>query len=109
MVSIFCHRKNTVQALLETPGHFGVEIDIRSKDDNLYLQHDPFKDGTPFDEWITHFNHAGVILNVKEEGLEDRLTEKMTATGCENYFFLDQSFPFLVKTSSSGEKRSAVR
>lgn len=109
MVSIFCHRRNTIDQLRETPTEFGVEIDIRSKGDQLYLHHDPFAAGTPIDDWLTYFNHAGLILNVKEEGLEDRLTETMEELNCENYFFLDQSFPFLIRTSNAGEKKSAVR
>jgi hypothetical protein len=50
-----------------------------------------------------------LILNVKEEGLETRLLKLMKERGIEDFFFLDQSFPFLIKTSSAGERRSAAR
>lgn len=50
-----------------------------------------------------------MILNVKEEGLETRLTKLMREHGLSDYFFLDQSFPFLVKWSRMGERRCAVR
>ncbi|MEK7266848.1 MAG: hypothetical protein AAB227_12205 [Pseudomonadota bacterium] len=33
----------------------------------------------------------------------------MAAKKIEEFFFLDQSFPFLVKTARAGEKRTAVR
>ena len=50
-----------------------------------------------------------LILNVKEEGLESHLRTLLGARGIEDYFFLDQSFPFLVKWSKAGEHRCAVR
>jgi len=33
----------------------------------------------------------------------------MKERGISNYFFLDQSFPFLIKWAKLGEKRLAVR
>ena len=50
-----------------------------------------------------------MILNIKEEGLESRLIALMASKGIHDYFFLDQSFPFLVKWSKAGERRCAVR
>ncbi|MHA1597593.1 MAG: phosphatidylinositol-specific phospholipase C/glycerophosphodiester phosphodiesterase family protein [Alphaproteobacteria bacterium] len=103
------HRVNTVRALADVPAKYGVEIDIRSSGDDLILHHDPFQTGETFADWITHYDHRMLILNVKEEGLEARLLDIMAAQGIEDFFFLDQSFPFLIKTSGAGEKRSAVR
>ena len=103
------HRVNTRNGLLKCPKEMGVEIDIRSNGESLILHHDPFSEGECIEEWLAAFNHGTLILNVKEEGLEDRLIELMSNKGIINYFFLDQSFPFLIKTSRSGESRSAVR
>ena len=103
------HRVNTKQDLLTTPIGFGVEIDIRSNGDKLYLCHDPFSSGDSLEEWLELYNHGVLILNVKEEGLEDRLTKLMQKFRIDDYFFLDQSFPFLIKSASKGENRCAVR
>ena len=103
------HRINTRNGLLKCPKDMGVEIDIRSNGKSLILHHDPFSEGECIEEWLTAFNHGTLILNVKEEGLEDRLIELMSNKGIKNFFFLDQSFPFLIKTSKSGERRCAVR
>ena len=103
------HRVNTRDALLKCPKDLGVEVDIRSKGEALILHHEAFEEGECFDEWLTAFDHGTLILNVKEEGLEGRLIALMNRSGIENFFFLDQSFPFLIKTSRSGESRSAVR
>jgi hypothetical protein len=103
------HRVNSIDLLNKAPKSFGVEIDIRSNNDNLILHHDPFQEGELFDEWLTFFNHQTLILNVKEEGLEERVLKKMDENNIDDFFFLDQSFPFLKKTAMAGESRCAVR
>jgi hypothetical protein len=108
-MNIIAHRKNTIAELLATPTQFGVEVDIRSCGQELIIHHDPFVEGVNFEDWLSHYQHGTLILNVKEEGLEERLIHLMQSRGCEDYFFLDQSFPYLVKWSGKGEKRSAVR
>jgi hypothetical protein len=103
------HRVNTIDMLIRTPRELGVEIDIRSNNENLFLHHDPFANGQLLEEWLTHYQHGILILNVKEEGLENRILELMKKYSIHNYFFLDQSFPFLRKTAFEGESRCAVR
>ena len=93
------HRINTISNLLETPTRFGVEIDLRSSHQDIILCHDPFsKNSVNFRDWLQHFDHRFLILNVKEEGLENHITQILTKLSINNYFFLDQSFPFLIKT-----------
>jgi len=108
-MDIIVHRRNTIDKLKNTPKHYGVEVDIRSQNNNLIIHHDPYCEGVPFDQWIKHFNHQTLILNVKEEGLEEKLISIMKENSIENYFFLDQSFPLLLKTAKAGESRCAVR
>ena len=103
------HRCNTIELLEKTPVSSGVEIDIRSSESALYLHHDPFTQGERFDKWLSHYRHGTLILNVKEEGLESEILGLLDHYEIENFFFLDQSFPFLIRTSSGGERRSAVR
>jgi hypothetical protein len=103
------HRVNTKDALLKTPRELGIEVDIRSKGNQVIMNHDPFQDGEDFEDWLTEYQHGILILNVKEEGLEDKLIEIMESKGIKDYFFLDQSFPFLVKWAKAGEHRCAVR
>jgi hypothetical protein len=108
-MEIIAHRRNTVAELDATPRHLGVEVDIRSEGDQLIIHHDPFVKGENFDEWIKHYRHGTLILNVKEEGLENRLLSTMAEHQIERFFFLDQSFPFLIKTARLGERRCAAR
>lgn len=103
------HRINTIEALNNTPTKYGVEVDIRSIGKNLIIHHDPFKKGEFFTDWIKSYRHGTLILNVKEEGLEKKLLEIMKISNIDNFFFLDQSFPFLRNTAINGESRCAVR
>jgi len=108
-MKLIAHRRNTLSELLATPTAYGIEVDIRSYGDKLVMHHDPFIEGESFDAWIAAYNHDTLILNVKEEGLEARLIDLMRSHSIEDYFFLDQSFPFLVKWAKAGERRCAAR
>ena len=103
------HRRNTLDKLIQTDTKYGVEVDIRSYKNDLVIHHDPFQPGENFEKWLGFFKHKTLILNIKEEGLEQRILNLMKKYNIEDFFFLDQSFPFLVKWAKAGEKRSAVR
>jgi len=106
---LIAHRRNTIAELQATQPRYGVEVDIRSEGQRLIIHHDPFVAGESFEEWIDCYRHATLILNVKEEGLERRLISLAAARGIADFFFLDQSFNFLVKTFRAGEHRCAAR
>jgi hypothetical protein len=108
-MKLIAHRRNTLAELSATPVQYGIEVDIRSWGDRLVIHHDPFVEGEGFEAWLAGYRHGTLILNVKEEGLEARLVELMRDRGISDYFFLDQSFPFLVKWSKAGLRNCAVR
>lgn len=109
MIDIVAHRINTIDGLKSVPEKYGVEIDIRSHGNKLILHHDPFTKGEDFNSWISHYRHRLLILNVKEEGLEEKLINIMNKQKIQNYFFLDQSFPFLIKNAEKSSGRCAIR
>lgn len=108
-MKLISHRRNTRQELNATEGTYGIEVDIRSYGTDLIIHHDACMQGESFDKWIADYRHSTLILNVKEEGLEARLIALMKEKGIQDFFFLDQSFPFLIKWSKTGERRCAVR
>jgi len=108
-MQIIAHRRNTIEELLTTPRDCGIEMDIRSYGNKLIVHHEPFIDAVNFEDWIRCFNHRTLILNIKEEGIEYRVKEIVEKHGISDYFFLDLSFPYLIKMLNSGEKRVAVR
>lgn len=103
------HRVNSRQALSRVPQSLGVEIDIRSWGDTLHLEHDPYVRGEDFEYWLEGYSHAFIILNVKEEGLEERIISLLDDRGISDWAFLDQSVPFLIKLLRSGETRTMIR
>ncbi|MHC4596870.1 MAG: PI-PLC domain-containing protein [Planctomycetota bacterium] len=75
----------------------------------MILQHAPFCEGTDFEEWLEYFDHAFVILNIKEEGIEKTVQALINKKKVANYFYLDVSFPFIVELVNSGQKKIALR
>ena len=108
-MQIINHRRNTIDSLKAVNSDLGIEVDIRSLGNKLIINHDPFKESISFEDWLIFYKHKLLILNVKEEGLEQRLIALMKKYKIDNFFFLDQSFPFLIKTISMGESRSSIR
>ena len=108
-MEIIAHRINTIDKLKNLNIKLGVEVDIRSNDKNLIICHDPFTDYINFEEWLSFYNHGTLILNVKENGLEEELLKTLQDFKKENFFILDQAFPYIVNTINQGEKRCAVR
>lgn len=98
-----------MEQLALTPREFGVEIDIRSRGNDLILCHDAGGGGPRLDEWVNHFCHRFIVVNVKEEGLEERVRDVLDGAGVTDWAFLDQSFPYLVKSLAQGESRVMVR
>ena len=90
------HKINTLEALNNTNIKYGVEIDLRSYKNSIYLHHDPFKKGVLFTKWIKKFRHRLIVLNVKEEGLEKKILEILKINKVKKFFFHDQSFSSLI-------------
>src|SRR5689334_20256851 len=108
-MQIFAHRINTASQLRETPVEYGVELDLRSDGKEIYIHHDAFGKGEKFGDWLEAYQHAGIILNTKCEGLESALLQMMQEKGISKYFFLDLSVPLLVKYMKQGIRNIAVR
>ena len=109
MVLIIHHRRNSTELLRNTSTEWGVEVDVRTYYGKVVVQHDPYMDGEDFDSWLKQYSHRLLVVNTKEEGLESKLLRILESNNVKDFFFLDQSFPFLVKTAQSGESRCAVR
>jgi len=58
---------------------------------------------------LKYYKHSFIILNTKEEGMEERIIALMEKHQIENYFFLDLSLPFLIKYMKKGVTKIAVR
>jgi len=106
---IIRHRVNTVGELAKVPHGFGIEIDLRSRGRELILQHEAFRDGERFEDLLRNYRHSFLIVNTKEDGLEEAAQKLLRRHRVHRYFFLDLSFPAMVKLAKKGERRIAVR
>lgn len=103
------HRINTLEDLKTVPENMGIELDIRYEGSRLILHHDPYVTGVDFEDLLKAYNHAFMILNIKSEGIEEKVLDLIHQYRVTNYFFLDVSFPALIKLWKAGEKNIAVR
>lgn len=106
---IIAHRINTPDALRAVPPAYAVEIDLHAYGSELVVHHDAFEKGVGFDEWLEAYQHALIVLNIKEEGIEAAVLEKMRERGISSFFLLDVSAPMLYQLTQKGERRVAVR
>ena len=115
---IVAHRINTIEGLRALDPKYGVEIDIRGYGDRLLLNHDPISDPSKhaeLEEYLKIFAEreiAFVILNVKEDGYEQRIIELCAKYGIlkNKYFLLDVEFPYLYRAVRKlGVREIAVR
>lgn len=103
------HRINSIEMLKSTPKNYGVELDLRDYNNQISITHNPLTEGDNFEEYMKHYEHELIILNVKCEGVEDLVEPIIKKHQIKNYFYLDVSFPALIKLYRRGEKNIAVR
>ena len=103
------HRINKIEDLKKIPKTLGVEIDIRSKNNDLILHHDPFSKAIKLNKWLKCYKHKIIIANVKEEGIEKKIIKIFKKHKITNYFLLDVTTPKIVEITSKGFKKIALR
>jgi hypothetical protein len=108
-MQIVAHRINTVERLRRLPTHWGVELDLRADGSELILNHDPFKGGERFVDYLAEYRHGLLVLNIKEAGIEDEVLRLVRARGVTDCFLLDVEFPYLYRAARKGERAIAVR
>lgn len=108
-MTIFIHRINEISRLKDLDQKYGVEIDLRADGDRLILNHEPFVGGDDFEQYLKQLHHAGVIFNIKEAGIEQRVMDLAAEHGIENYFLLDVEFPYIYRAARAGVRQIAMR
>lgn len=103
LMEIISHRVNTVEQMLNTPKEYGVELDLRNNSlgGEIVITHEPenAKVSTAnFDSYLYQYgDHGTLILNIKEEGIEEKCLQLLKKHNIKDYFFLDCSFPMINK------------
>ena len=101
---IFLHRQNDPE-FINFKDVDGIELDVRSLGDRLVLTHDRinneqisiFADGVLFlEDTIEYLKDYTIIVNVKESGLEEQISELFDDNNIK-YYFLDSQIPDIVR------------
>lgn len=113
-MEIIKHRVNTIRELQPLDVRFGTECDIRSRDRRLILHHEPHQAGDSLENYLSVFSkkkHLGpLILNAKEDGLEEECLNLLAKYSIRNFFFLDLPIPAVIKLAvRKGIRNIAVR
>lgn len=109
-MKFFAHRINTIEELSVIDKCYGVELDLRDYNDDVIVQHDPYKDAITFKKYIKEVTNRDMILNIKCEMIERQVIEILKENHYNgNYILLDCSFPMIYSLSRDGNKNIALR
>ena len=108
-MDIVAHRINLISELLELPVKYGCEIDIRSRNSKLILNHEPYVSGDSLVDYLDNYKHGLLVLNIKEAGIENDVLQLVRERNIPSFFLLDVEFPYLYRASRLGERAIAVR
>lgn len=109
-MKIVNHRINNSDDLKKIDKKFGIEIDLRGYSDEVIVSHEPFDTSAEnFEKWLLNYNHDLLILNIKEEGIEEKVLKIMDKNNFSNFFLLDQSFPYFIKYLKINNKITSIR
>ncbi|MDA0323520.1 MAG: hypothetical protein O2923_12515 [Verrucomicrobia bacterium] len=108
-MEIVVHRANTVAELEAVPPDYGAEIDIRVQGRELILHHEPYQTGERLSDYLDHYRHGLLVLNIKSDGIEDDVVEMVQQRGIARYFLLDVEFPYISRSSRRAKTDAAIR
>lgn len=108
-MEIIVHRVNSINKLKKIPKTFGAEIDLRAYKSKIILNHEPFKSGDTLDDFLKNYNHGTLILNIKEDGIENEVIKKVNKAKIRSFFLLDVEFPYIFKCLKNRQKNIAIR
>lgn len=91
------HRVNHIDQLKKIPYNYGLEIDIRSENNNLVLAHDLHEPMKDFKDFLKFFKHELLVANIKESGIEEEVINELFNENITNFFLLDVEPPFIIK------------
>jgi hypothetical protein len=94
-MEIIVHRINTLKELKKIPLKYGVEIDIRTNGSKIILNHNPYKGGDSFEDYVANYKHGTLILNIKESGIEEDVLKIVKSASIKSFFFLDVEMPYI--------------
>ena len=109
MIKPIAHRISDFESLEKVPQDVGIEFDVHAYGDKLVIAHDAFSSGILFNEFVQKASNRFLAVNIKEEGIEEKVLEIVFASKCENFFLFDVSVPQLFRLGKNFSKHLAFR
>tara|TARA_B110001454_G_scaffold219057_1_gene249607 strand:+ start:46408 stop:47037 length:630 start_codon:yes stop_codon:yes gene_type:complete len=98
------HEQNTMVSFTQCfEKKYGIETDIRDFNGKVIISHDPYVGQTPiyFEDVLKNYksynSHVTLALNVKTDGISDKVKELLHRFQIKNYFVFDASVPELLR------------
>jgi hypothetical protein len=108
-MELVIHRVNTIEQLRTINPKYGVEVDLRTNGSELVMNHEPFRGGCRFADYLGAYHHGLMVLNIKESGIESEVLRLVRQRAIHKFFLLDVEFPYIYQASRQGERAIAVR
>jgi len=108
-VEYIVHKVNTEEKLSQIPTKYGIELDLRIRNNKLVLCHDYFDCSTEFEHFLKNYNHKILVANIKDSGIEDIVIETLKRNKIDNFFLLDIEFPYLIKNYKNNGQHLSTR
>ena len=103
------HKVNTEEKLSQIPTKYGIELDLRIRNNKLVLCHEYSDCNTEFEKFLQNYNHKILVANIKDSGIEDIVIETLKRNKIENFFLLDVEFPYLIKNYKNNGQYLSTR
>lgn len=103
------NRVNTSADLNAVSPDYGVEVDVRERNNALILQNDPFMDGEALESYLANYRHKFIVFDIKSEGIEFKVIELAERAGIKDYFLLGVSATSAKKLINREFRKFAVR
>ena len=91
------HAVNSKEKLKKIPNNFGIEVDIRFRDNELVMGHDLNDCQNKLEEMLENYQHSLFVANIKDSGVESLVIQTLINYKISNFFLLDVEIPYLVK------------
>ncbi len=108
-MEIIAHRINKISELKNLPKAYGAEVDLRASGSKIILNHDPYKKGDNFINYLENYDNGTIVLNIKEAGIEQDVIKLVKKFKIKDYFLLDVEIPLICKNNSNFKKYMSLR
>ena len=109
MIQKIAHRVSNITQILSLPKDWGLEFDVHAYKDRLVVNHDAFQSGCFIEDFIIHASGRFLAVNVKEEGIENKIINTLSSMNFKDYFLFDVNFPQVVRLSEEHSENLALR